>query len=146
MLMRGPRGGDFLRRNVTARAVSPVRDTGASQLGSPRFRTGNLFRSVRRGGRVGVFGLAAAYAPGGIPLACGLLVVAFNLYARFIRHTSGMPIIGTVFAVIALAVNFGCLSVALGAIVVLITDRGGLPAFLIATWCDASWDATAHRP
>ncbi len=86
---------------------------------------------------------------GAVMLLPGLAVAMLNFHLSFIRprfhpsgpHVSGLPLIGTVFCVLALIANFGSLVIGFGALVLLALDTGGLPWFLACTWRDASmWD------
>jgi hypothetical protein len=57
------------------------------------------------------------------------------------RHVSGIPGLGTIFAILACAVGFGSDVAAMLALAALVLDTGGLPWFVWATWSDKSfWD------
>ena len=57
------------------------------------------------------------------------------------RFASGIPVIGNLLALIAVALAFGAIGTAVCVLVVVAFDTGGLPWFLVATWRDSSfWD------
>lgn len=57
------------------------------------------------------------------------------------RHVSGLPVIGTVFVVVAGVAGFGQLPTTIVGLAAVIIDPGGLPWFLVSTWRDeALWD------
>jgi hypothetical protein len=59
-----------------------------------------------------------------------------------LRNISGVPLIGTLFVVLAGFVGFGDWRVAVAGLVALAFDIGGLPWVLVAIWRDYSfWDA-----
>lgn len=93
----------------------------------------------------------------GISLASiSLVIAAVNVWLSFIRpslwkyshgtmdgfrHASGIPGLGTIFAILACVIGFGSDLSAMLALVALVVDTGGLPWFVWATWSDSSfWD------
>ena len=63
------------------------------------------------------------------------------------RHSSGLPMVGTLLTVLAALVGFGALWTAALGLFVLAIDTGGSPWFLAATWNDESlWDPTTTQP
>jgi len=57
------------------------------------------------------------------------------------RFVSGLPGIGTFFAILACIVGFGGAAPAILALVALTLDTGGIPWFVFCTWGDQSmWD------
>lgn len=89
--------------------------------------------------------------------AIGLLLGILNFYLSLVRpwlyrrrngsmagyrFDSGLPMIGTLFIVVAGMVGFGEALTALIGLAALALDTGGAPWFLIATWHDRGfWDA-----
>jgi len=85
-----------------------------------------------------------------------LLLGSFNFFLFFIRplvhrmrggkvedyqFVSGLPVIGNLFALLAVALELGNVGVAIVGIVTAIIDTGGLPWFLLCTWKDQGlWD------
>ncbi len=101
-----------------------------------------------------VWGISAVF---GFALALiGLWFGMLNAYLSWVRPTlhvwrqssmdgfrniSGLPLVGTLFAVVAAIIDFGGLSSTLTGLATLVLDTGGLPWFLISTWQDRSlWD------
>jgi hypothetical protein len=93
----------------------------------------------------------------GPPLCEGLMGVALllsglNLYLAFIRpalfrnrpdyrFVSGVPMVGTLSALVGTIVGWGIKIPCLLGLATLFLDPGGLPWFIIGTWPDASlWD------
>lgn len=92
-----------------------------------------------------------------LPLALSLLIAVVNFHLSFIRpllhkrrtgsldgykFVSGIPVVGTVLALLGLAIGYGATIPIYLAGVATILDTGGLPWLLIATWRDGSlWDA-----
>jgi hypothetical protein len=85
-----------------------------------------------------------------------LIVAAVNVYLSFvrpwlllcrlgslegIRHVSGFPVVGTVFATISGILGFGAAGTALVGLVAMALDTGGAPWFLASTWRQSDlWD------
>jgi hypothetical protein len=93
----------------------------------------------------------------GIWFLIAALAIAFiNFYLSFLRfyvfkfmhnstegckHESGLPVIGTILAVVGIIQGFGAIIPAIMGITILFLDTGGLPWFLFCTWKDSSfWD------
>ncbi|WCM92461.1 hypothetical protein M5C99_19205 [Acidovorax sp. NCPPB 2350] len=91
------------------------------------------------------------------PWLCGiaLFIGLFNFSLSFVRPlwlhkvrgvhevagSSGAPIIGSVFAVLACTLGFGATLTSVVALIAVALDTGGAPWFLIATWRDSTlWD------
>jgi len=62
------------------------------------------------------------------------------------RFVSGLPGIGTFFAIASCIVGFGGTASGILAIVALILDTEGIPWFVICTWTDCSmWDTEEQK-
>lgn len=95
---------------------------------------------------------AAGISLGSISLA----IAAVNVWLSFIRpslwknkhgtmdgfrHASGIPGLGTIFAILASVIGFGSDLSAMLTLLAMVVDTGGLPWFVWATWSDSSfWD------
>lgn len=91
-----------------------------------------------------------------LPLALSLLIAGVNFHLSFIRpslhkrrtgssdgykRVSGIPVLGTMLAVLGLAIRFGATVPSYLAGVSTIPDTGGLLCHLFALWRDGSlWD------
>lgn len=57
------------------------------------------------------------------------------------QFVSGLPVIGNLFTLLAVALAFGNVGVAIVALVASLVDTCGLPWFLFCTWTDRGlWD------
>ena len=86
-------------------------------------------------------------------MGMALLLSSLNLYLAYIRparfghrpdyrNVSGIPLIGTLLVIAGTVVGWSSVVPALLGLVALLLDTGGLPWFIVGTWCDRSfWDS-----